>query len=187
MALRSLATLALVPLFALTAAAQDPATQPVPPAKAKPRNVLSTQPLSMILTVYNAEFERALGNTMTLALSASYWDSGFFNDEVSGDVGYTSGELKLRYYPSAKPFEGLSFAGSAGLTRVFEDFNDTRETETGPSIGTFLDYSWLLGPTNRFYTSVGIGAKAVFLDDREFAGDLTVRYPTARISVGFGF
>ena len=187
MRLRPLACLALLPLFAATVAAQSEATVQAGPTIAKPRSVLSTQPLSIILSVYNAEFERALGNTTTIGVTASYWSPDFNDDD---DFSYVSGDLKFRYYPGAKPLEGFSFGGSVGATRVSEDDSFTGETHTatGPSIGTYLDYGWLLGPTNRFYVGLGFGAKAVFVDDADFEGsDVTLRYPTARISVGFGF
>lgn len=187
MAFRTLAALAVVPIFAATLTAQSEGTVQAGPTIAKPKNVLSTQPLSIILTVYNAEFERAMGATWTAGVTASYWAPDFDEGDES-DFSYASGDIKFRYYPGAKPLEGFSFGGSVGMTRISEEFLGEKAAATGPSIGTYLDYGWLLGPTNRFYVGLGFGAKAVFVNDNDFASsDPTVRYPTARISVGFGF
>jgi hypothetical protein len=115
--------------------------------------------------------------------------TGWFPDDFS----YTSGDLKLRYYPQGRPLQGFGFGGSVGMTRISEDYSDefsepTDETSvTGPSVGFMLDYGSLLGATRRLYVGVGAGAKVVFVDDTDFNEDVTLRYPTARVSVGYAF
>lgn len=154
-------------------------------AVAPRQQVISFQPLNAVFTVYAAEYERALRPTLTLGVGAT----GFFPDELS----YTSGDVKLRYYPQAHPFQGFSFGASVGVTHVSEDFFDslsgtTDETSvTGPSGGFMLDYGWLLGASQRFYLGLGVGAKVLFVDDAEFSDDFLARYPTARLSVGYAF
>ena len=175
----------LVALAALCAAA--PLRSQVAPAGAvAPRQqVISFQPLNAVFTVYAAEYERALRPTLTLGVGAT----GFFPDELS----YTSGDVKLRYYPQARPFQGFSFGASVGITRVSEDYTDafsgqdTETSVTGPSGGFMLDYGWLLGATQRFYLGLGVGAKVLFVDDADFSDDFIARYPTARVSVGYAF
>jgi hypothetical protein len=71
-----------------------------------------------------------------------------------------------------------------GLTRVAEA--DTI-SKTSPSIGVMLEYSWLLGASKSFYIATGLGAKAVFISSDDFGENVTARYPTARLSVGFAF
>jgi hypothetical protein len=168
------ALLAAAPLAAQAPAAAAPARQ----------QVISFQPINAVFTVYAAEYERAVASTLTLGVGAT----GFFPDDVS----YTAGDLKLRYYPQARPLQGFSFGGTVGITRVSEDVFDevTGEGErsaTGPSAGVMLDYGWLLGASQRFYVGLGIGAKVVFVDDDDFSDDFIARYPTARISVGHAF
>ena len=189
--LRSLATIAVIaaPAALGAQAVPSPAGASMPTAK---NQVISIQPLSAMLTVYAGEFERRVSPTMTLGVGATHF-SGFDDDE-GDDVNYTSGDVKLRYYPGAQAFQGFSFGAQVGYTRVSDetiiDFA-TGETEEhsagGPTFGVALDYSWLLGGSKAFYVGLGVGAKALFIDEDEFDEDVTRRYPTARISVGYAF
>lgn len=156
------------------------------------RTLVSLQPLNAVRQLYQVEFERALSNTVALGLAGSHLHDDDGNDKLT----YSTADLKLRYYPSARPFEGFSFAVSAGYGRLVErwEYNDgfnppeTDEDEySGPTVGTFLDYGWLLGPTRRFYVGAGIGAKALLVDYDTGIGSFNLRYPTARVSVGMGF
>jgi uncharacterized protein DUF3575 len=155
------------------------------PAKA---TVLSIQPLSAVFGVYSAEVEHAVSPTVTLGVGASYWN---FDDDFSKTT-YTSGDVKLRYYPEAKPFRGFSLGGQVGYTslsdKTDEDvFGGSDETKaSGPTIGVALDYGWLLGATRSFYVGLGLGAKKIFAKDDDF-GDAKFSYPTARISIGYAF
>jgi hypothetical protein len=171
--LTSLGVLAV--LVASSASAQ---TSPVPTGKS---GVLSIQPISAMLTVYSGEGELALNPSVTLGAGATYWDAGSLGDD---NITYLSGDLKLRYYPEAHALQGFSFGGSVGLTRVAEA--DTI-SKTSPSIGVMLEYSWLLGASKSFYIATGLGAKAVFISSDDFGENVTARYPTARLSVGFAF
>ena len=163
--------------------------QVAPAAVIAPRQqVISFQPINAVFTVYAAEYERALKPTLTLGVGAT----GFF----PGDLSYTSGDVKLRYYPQARPFQGFSFGASVGVTRAGEEYTDfggggepveRDRSVTGPSGGFMLDYGWLLGATQRFYVGLGVGAKVLFVDDEDFSDDFIARYPTARLSVGYAF
>lgn len=46
--------------------------------------------------------------------------------------------------------------------------------------------NWLLGASKAFYVGLGLGAKRLFVDEKEVA-DVSGGYPTARVSVGFAF
>jgi hypothetical protein len=183
MRLASAVVLAAASLIACTAAyAQSGGAQ----AKT---NVLSIQPLSAVFGVYSAELEHALSPTVTLGVGASYWN---FDDDFSTTT-YTSGDVKLRYYPEAQPFRGFSLGGQVGYTALSDDPNDDefggsadKTKASGPTIGVALDYNWLLGATHSFYIGLGVGAKKIFAKADDF-GDAKFSYPTARISVGFAF
>lgn len=167
-------------LFAAAAGAQAPA--------AAKTAVISIQPLSAVFGVYSAEFEKALAPTVTLGVGGSYWSH---EDDVS-TTKYTSGDVKLRYYPEAHPFRGFSFGGQAGYTSLSDrtDFGSGGGSQTdkasGPTLGVALDYSWLLGESKSFYVGLGLGAKKIFASNKDI-GDATLAYPTAHVSIGYAF
>jgi len=147
--------------------------------------VLSIQPIDAMLTVYAGEAEIALSRSVTLGVGGTYWGPNI----TDGDFRYVSGDLKFRYYPEEKPFQGFSFGGSVGLTQIkaTDDASQSTGSASGPSIGVMLDYNWLLGAQKAFYVGLGAGAKAVFISDKDISDNATVRYPTLRISVGWAF
>lgn len=173
---------ALASTIALAALSADALAQA--PSHGK-QQVISIQPLSAMLTVYAGELERALSPTWTLGVGATHWDL----DEDDADAAYLSGDLKLRYYPSGEALSGFSFGGSVGMTRVSEenDLDGSTASATGPTIGTMIEYSWLLNAQRSFYIGLGAGVKALFIDEDEFDDDVTLRYPTVRFSVGWAF
>lgn len=153
------------------------------------QNLISIQPIGVILGVYAAEYERALSPTMTFGLGGTTWAG--LDDE---DFEAWSAEAKFRYYPEARPFQGFAFGVAAGLARVEEtncvviiDEDCQTLTETAPSFGFMVDYNWLLGPTDGFFVGLGIGAKRVLTKDDDEAFDFPNAYPTARLSVGIAF
>jgi hypothetical protein len=161
--------------------------QAAPRLATPPRtNVLSVQPLSGVFTLYAGEFEHAVSPTTSLGVGSTYL-------QLDGDgdvdkVSYLSGDVKVRYYPAGEALEGFSFGGSLGLTHVAaRDTTAQEEATTGASIGTLLEYGWLLGETKRFYVGMGVGAKALLIGEKSFSHDVTLRYPTVRLSVGWAF
>ena len=149
-----------------------------------PRNVISIQPLSAMLTVYAVEFERAASSSLTWGVGATYWDAGEDGDELS----YGSADLKMRYYPGAA-LHGFSFGGSLGYASVSATSTEgIDESVSGLSVGVLLEYQWLLGAKRNFSVSLGGGAKALMVrDDEVSSSDFTARYPTARLSIGYAF
>jgi len=107
-------------------------------------------------------------------------------------------EGKVRYYPSARAPRGFAVGMSAGAARVRafteEDCvifcsDASGPTATGATVGVFLDYSWLIGRSRRFYIGTGIGAKRAFgLDDSESGA---YQYPevlgAGRLQIGYAF
>jgi hypothetical protein len=150
--------------------------------------VLSIQPLSAVFGVYSAEFEKALAPTVTLGVGGSFWSH---SDDVS-KTKYTSGDVKLRYYPEATPFRGFSFGGQAGYTSVSDETDygagagSDKTSASGPTLGVALDYSWLLGQSRAFYVGLGLGAKKIFASNKDI-GNATLAYPTAHISIGYAY
>lgn len=174
--------LALAAALVAAAPHADAHAQSLPHGK---QQVVSIQPLSAMLTIYAGELERVLSPSTSLGVGATYWNS----DEDTGDVSYLSGDLKLRYYPSAQALAGFSFGGSVGMTRVADedDTDGSTSSATGATIGTMIEYSWLLNAQRSFYIGLGAGVKALFIDEDEVDEDVTLRYPTVRFSVGWAF
>jgi hypothetical protein len=149
--------------------------------------VISFQPLNAIFSVYSAEIEHAVSSSVTLGVGGSYWSN---SDDVS-DTKYSSGDLKVRFYPEAHPLQGFSFGGQVGYTSVSDNTTDSfggssKSTAHGATIGVALDYNWLLGASKAFYVGLGLGAKKIFANSNDI-GNATLAYPTARVSIGYAF
>jgi hypothetical protein len=156
-------------------------------ATAPKRTVISFQPLNAIFSVYSAEIEHAVSSSATIGVGGSYWS---YNDDL-GDTKYTSGDVKVRFYPEGHPLQGFSFGGQVGYTSVSDNTSDSfggssKSTAHGATIGVALDYNWLLGASKATYVGLGVGAKKIFANSNDI-GDATLAYPTARISIGYAF
>ena len=145
--------------------------------------VISIQPINAMLTVYAGEAELAMSRSATIGFGATYWSP----DVIDGDFNYASADVKIRYYPEGRPFQGFSFGGSVGYTHLGATDNTTSGSAGGPSIGVMLDYNWLLGAQKAFYVGLGLGAKTLFISDKQVADEATLHYPTMRLSVGWAF
>ena len=149
-----------------------------------PKQVLSIQPLTAVFGVFSGEYERAAGASVTWGLGATYWGSGF----SGGDARYTSAEFKLRAYPNGVALDGFSVGGAVGFTSVSADDNaGSSGSVGGPTVGVLLEYQWLLGPKKEWTFALGVGAKALFINDDNNSVDFTGKYPTARISFGYAW
>lgn len=175
-------------LCALCAAAAPLAAQQTPADEAAPlvrRQAISFQPIHSIFQWYSVEYERAIGRTSTLAVSASHFGLG--------DVDYFSGDVKWRYYPSGNPLRGFSFGVVAGPSLLDEDFDDGCEDDCDDGefqaigIGFEVGHSHVSGADRRFYWGYGIGAKRLFPFDDNDLDDSDLAVPTLRLSVGYAF
>ena len=153
-----------------------------------PRNVLSVQPLNVVLkaidvTAYSAEYERAIGERFSLGIGGTYWDGSRGDDSVK----YTSADLKVRCYVFTNALRGLSVGGSVGFAKA-ETVTNTlgQETFGGPSIGALAEYQLIVGG---FAVAIGGGVKNVQVSDKEISDKhhISAPYPTARFSIGFAF
>jgi hypothetical protein len=168
--LRRLVAVAGLVLVPLTVAAGQSEARP---------NVFTIQPLNAVFQFYSAEYERAATKAVSWGLGGNFF-TGAFDD----DFNYASGEFKLRYYPAGIALQGFSVGGALGITRV----SGVNESASGPSLGVLLEYQWLMGEKKNFAVALGVGAKALMIDDDAFSSnDVVARYPTARISVGWAY
>ena len=144
------------------------------------KNAISANPFGLLLELFNAEYERVVGESSTIGIGGSYWNAGDDPEDLDDtDVDYRNVDVFYRYYPQGRPLEGWAFGGKVGLTTV-------------PDEGTFFGYgfdvnrSWLLGKKNNFYVGVGIGLKKL-VGTSEETFDLEY-VPTFRIvNIGFAF
>ena len=150
------------------------------------KNVLSIQPIDIVLTVIAGEYERAISKATTIGIGGTHWSTGDSGDKAT----YNSGDLKLRYYPGGEALHGFSFGGSIGFAAVSADdaFTSTTQTASGASFGVLLEYQWLLGAKKNFAVALGAGAKALSISASDISSSsFSAHYPTARISVGMAY
>jgi len=87
-------------LLSTAAFAQPAAIMPADPYD----QVLSTNPLGIVLEWFNAEYERKLGASLTIGASASNF----------GDLDQSNAAALLRWYPQQSPLDGFYLGARAG-------------------------------------------------------------------------
>jgi opacity protein-like surface antigen len=173
------AAASVVMLFVLAASAVH-AQADVRPEVRAPQQQISANPFGLLLEVFNAEFERAVGETLALGVGGSYWGAD--------DDSYLNGDLFLRFYPQGVPLQGFAFGVKAGITRYDAEENPFEPAVTDSYFGVGFDigYGWVMGRNDNFYVGVGLGLKRLFGVGEEYLG--LEYYPTIRIvNVGFAF
>ena len=147
-------------------------------------NVVSTNPITLVFGWFTGEYERRLGAGTTLAIGGSYFE---WDDDDGDDEEYVTADVKLRYYPNERVFEGFSLGASAGFARVEEVvdvFSGETNAVSGPTLGLAVDYGWLIGRRDNVHIGLGLGARRAFYgDDDESDIELDV-LPYLRFSVG---
>lgn len=162
-------------------AQSDTTTTPAPY-----KQVISSNPVGLLISYFNGEYERAISETSTLGLSSAYF--------TLDDNDLFTIEGKYRYYPQAHALNGFSVGGSLGYGQVSDDGTDYdyngnpidtgRDSRNAFMAGIEVDYNWLIGRDRRFFVGTGIGAR------RLFGGDVdgTAFLPTIRlVNIGFAF
>jgi hypothetical protein len=178
---RHLAAAALAFLFAAApAAAQDLDSI----AAATPTQALSILPLHAAFGFYAGDYERAVSQTVTAGIGASYFSLG--DEDNTNEFGYSSVEGKMRFYPSGDPLNGLSFGLTAGPTFLAADDDETEGDITALGIGFEIARSHLMGVDRHFYYGYGAGFKRLFMISGE-DDDAQVAIPTLRLSIGYAF
>ncbi len=170
--------------------------QSTAPERPLPTQAITIQPLSLIVGAFGAEYERKISTSTTFGVGGNYWDESTLAGADDGDANYryVSGEVKLRYYPGAKPLRGFSVGGTFGFVSVKEEAPEEctdflcfePQSYSGPKAGIEIDYNWLLGRTDQFVVALGAGAKRLFVDVENDFGFIQA-YPTVRISIGYAF
>lgn len=145
----------LVPVAALAQTTSPPATA---------TQVLSTNPLGLMIRWANIEFERKITSEVTLGASVSH----LAGSSDFGDSSRSNAAILLRWYPQQSALEGFYFGARAGAYRFHTfayDYGPTARSGISPTTherstvlpgaGLEFGYNWLLGP--RRNVSVGLG------------------------------
>jgi hypothetical protein len=160
------------------------------------RAMIGLNPLGIPFDIGSVEVEGAILPGVTLAGAASYNALGDDSGEGSGDPRFTSGDVKVRYYPGEVALRGFSVGLGIGVTRYSENVATPtptgptfeRQAITAPTISVLADYNFLLGARQRFVVGTGIGAKRLLAseEDRRRA-DAPRAYPFVRFLLGIAF
>lgn len=145
------------------------------------RHVISTNPITDMFTWYNGEYEFRVLSNSTIGLSGSYIS---FDD---GDEEFMNIGAFYRFYPQDTAPAGFFFGARFGYydVKAYDDFEDKEESASFGGFGIDIGYSWLLGSSQRFALSLGIGAVRLFGGDLE---DVALTLPTIRlVNVGVAF
>ena len=178
----ALAVSSLSPLAALEAQRPplDAAAEREP--LASPRNVLAASPILAMLGFFTAEYERSITPTASVAVGGS--------TSAIGPFSYRSADARVRVYPAARPFEGLSVGASAGAIGVASSTvprgSDGFSTR-GIAVGTEASYGWLVGRRRNFALAVGGGFKRIVRLGGHDVSGLQLTLPTVRASFGIAF
>ena len=144
-------------------------------ARTQRSHVVTIQPLGIPALWFSGEYEGAAHSNLSLGAGGSYFSIA--------DITYTSFDAKVRFYP-AQALRGFAVGITGGYSRITHD--ETEDDVSAPTVGTQLDYQWLLGERRRFALALGLGLKRVIVKDEDLP-DFSVVYPTARMSVGYAF
>jgi hypothetical protein len=147
------------------------------------QQAISANPFGLLLELFNAEYERVVGESSTVGIGGSYLNAGE-DTEFEDNETYVNADVFYRFYPSGRPLDGWAFGAKVGLTKV-SDFG------TYFGYGFDVNRSWLLGKKNNFYVGVGFGLKRLVgtPDDATDVDTFDLKYiPTFRIiNVGWAF
>jgi hypothetical protein len=179
---------------AVTAGAQD---RGVPIYPIPYRAIVGLNPLGIPFEIGAFEVEGVILPGISLGGNLSYVSISDDEGEGEGDPRFTSGDVKVRYYPGEVALRGFSVGLGLGLTSYSEVRNTAapgapfvleRESLTAPTISVLADYNFLLGARQRFVVGTGIGAKRLLAseEDRNRA-DAPRAYAFVRFILGIAF
>jgi hypothetical protein len=158
--------------------------------------IVSINPLAAFALHFTGDIEHRVSRAVSIGLGATASGIDDYNN-------YRALDFKVRYYPAERVLHGFSLAGTIGLGTTNGGYNydiialpngtvrDVREIRPGrivrPLFGTELSYQWLLGPSRRFVTVLGLGVKRR-LGSEGPVDPLTIPLlPTARVNIGVAF
>jgi hypothetical protein len=151
------AALALLP--AAASAQTSDITRPYP------IHVISVNPLGLLFSYVSLEYEMAMNGTMSVGGAVTYWDQA---DDDRDDFRLTFFDGKVRLYPKEAAPGGLSVALTLGVVRIVdkdegcdtgESCPDEQRSATPFTTGLELGHTWLLGRSQGFALSMGLGAR----------------------------
>ena len=126
--------------------------------------VVSANPFGLLLSVFNAEYERVIGESSTAGIGGS----SFFG----ANDPYVNADVFWRFYPQGNPLDGFTFGVKVGLTHVGDE-------GTFFGAGFDLNQSWVMGKNQNFYAGIGFGLKRMFVSSN---ASFDLKYiPTFRI------
>jgi hypothetical protein len=142
--------------------------------------VLSTNPLGVVLKWFNVEYERKLGPAVTFGGSASHF----------GDLDQSNAAVLVRWYPQQSALEGFYLGARAGAYR-FETYTYDlrslrRQTSVMPGAGVEVGYNWLLGPKRNVIVGTGFGLTRISGSGESYSTAPSV-LPGLRMNVGIAF
>ena len=170
--------LALLASTALPAQARRPRVDPE-----TRKTVVTLNPFAVFAEFLTGDVEVKVAPAVTLGAGGSFASSEYDS--------YRALEAKIRYYPAERALQGFSVAGTAGFASGNDYYYDgvagRTKRVTLPSVGTELSYQWILGPSARFVSVVGLGLKR-YLGTEGSVDPINVPLlPTARINIGAAF
>ena len=169
------ATVLLVLLIPAAAYAQTAA----PPPDVQFNQVLSANPLGVVVKWFNVEYERKFGTATTFGASASHL----------GELDLSNAALMLRWYPQQSPLEGFYLGARAGafsFKTVTYEFRSYREqNRVLPGAGVELGYNWLLGPKRNVSVGTGFGLTRIATGGESYSVPSVL--PGFRLNVGIAF
>ena len=192
------ATAALTAAAAVAAAAFPAAAQFAVPRRTEPaRQTASVNLIGIPFGFVSGEYERAIGREglafgLGGLVSFDNTDLGDAIVDYSDDDRFASLQAKLKYYPAARGLRGFAVGVTAGVasvrgtTRQFtgtvpvqipgggtgfqSQYQESRVSDTRPTVGTVVDYNFLLGARQRFLVGIGLGARRVLGSRPDYAG-----------------
>src|SRR3712207_4214056 len=96
------------------------------------RGMVGLNPLGIPFDVFSVEVEGLVGPGVTVGAAGSY--NRFGGDLGAGgrDPRFSSGDIKVRYYPSEVPFQGFAVGLAVGITSYSSSVDILNPGPTGP-------------------------------------------------------
>jgi hypothetical protein len=167
---------ALFALLVPAAAAAQAESRPTVPYD----QVLSTNPLGVVVKWFNVEYERKLGPALTCGGSASHF----------GDLDQANAAVLVRWYPQQSALEGFYLGARAGAYRfqtyTYGPRSYREQTSIMPGVGVEVGYNWLLGPRRNIIVGTGFGLTRISENSDSYSTAPTV-LPGLRMNVGIAF
>jgi hypothetical protein len=166
-------------LFVLLVPAAAFAQTAAPPPAVPFDQVLSANPLGVVVKWFNVEYERKLGPATTFGVSASHF----------GELDLSNASLLLRWYPQQSALEGFYLGARAGAfsfkTFTYEFRSYREENRVLPGAGVELGHNWLLGPNHNVSIGSGFGLTRIATGSESY--HLPSVLPMFRLNVGIAF